>query len=104
MIEIVSSQVAKYLEAVIITVKRLQQAAKDYRDGATGIAAWIRVVKQPRWRNSAELRASFPDADDVDGIVIFNLRPISPLISAAKASYPKSFPVAANSMPTISSA
>ena len=32
------------------------------------------VVKSARWRNFEELRASFPDADDVDGFVVFNIR------------------------------
>ncbi len=58
----------------IITIKRLQQASRDHREAAQEIGAWIVVVKSARWRNFEELRASFPDADDVDGFVVFNIR------------------------------
>jgi mRNA interferase HigB len=58
----------------IVTVKRLQQASEKYRDSTKELGAWIRIVKAARWRNFEELRASFPDADDVDGVVVFNIR------------------------------
>jgi mRNA interferase HigB len=58
----------------IVTIKRLQQAAEEYREAATEIGAWIRIVKQERWRSFNELRATFPDADNVDGFVVFNIR------------------------------
>jgi mRNA interferase HigB len=57
-----------------VTIKRLQQACEKH-PGATGeIGAWIKIVKTARWRNFEELRASFPDANDVDGFVVFNVR------------------------------
>jgi mRNA interferase HigB len=58
----------------IVTIKRLQQASENYREAAQEIGAWVRIVKAARWRNFQELRASFPDADDVDGFVVFNIR------------------------------
>ena len=58
----------------IVTIKRLQQASEDYREAAQEISAWMRIVKAARWRNFLELRASFLDADDVDGFVVFNIR------------------------------
>jgi len=58
----------------IVTIKRLQQAAEEHREAAKEIGAWIAIVKSARWRNFQELRASFPDADDVDGLVVFNIR------------------------------
>lgn len=58
----------------IVTIKRLQQAAQNFREAAREIAAWIAIVKSARWRNFNELRATFPDADDVDGFVVFNIR------------------------------
>lgn len=58
----------------IITVKRLEEAARKYRETAAEIGAWVRIVRAARWRNSAELRATFPDADLVDGLVVFNIR------------------------------
>jgi mRNA interferase HigB len=58
----------------IVTIKRLQQASEAHREAATEIGAWTRIVKAARWRNFQELRATFPDADDVDGVVVFNIR------------------------------
>ena len=59
---------------VIVTRKHLAQAASRYQDAAAEIAAWVAIVSQVRWRNFAEVRATFPDADAVDGYVIFNIR------------------------------
>ena len=58
----------------IVTIKRLQEASESYREAAREIGSWIKIVKVARWRNFNELRASFPDADDVDGFVVFNIR------------------------------
>ena len=58
----------------IVTIKRLQQASQNHREAAQEIGAWIVIVKSARWRNFQELRASFPDADVVDGFVVFNIR------------------------------
>ncbi len=58
----------------IVTIKRLQEASEKYRDAAREIGAWIKTVKTARWRNFEELRASFPEADDVDGFGVFNIR------------------------------
>lgn len=58
----------------IVTVKRLQRASEKYREAAKELGAWIVIGKAARWRNFEELRASFPDADDVDGFVVFNIR------------------------------
>lgn len=59
---------------VIITRKHLAQAASKYKDAAGEIAAWTAIVARVRWKNFAEVRATFPDADAVDGYVIFNIR------------------------------
>lgn len=58
----------------IITIKRLQEAAKGHREAASEIGSWVKIVKAARWRNFQDLRAIFPDADDVDGFVVFNIR------------------------------
>ncbi len=58
----------------IVTIKRLEQASREHREAAQEIGAWFRIVKTARWRNFQELRASFPDADNVDGFVVFNIR------------------------------
>ena len=58
----------------IVTIKRLMEASREHREAASEIGAWTRLVKSARWRNFLELRAGFPDADDVDGFVVFNFR------------------------------
>jgi mRNA interferase HigB len=58
----------------IVTIKRLQQACERYREAARAVGAWIKIVKAARWRDFVELRSYFPDADDVDGFVVFNIR------------------------------
>ena len=70
-----TSQIAKYRRNVhIVTIKRLQQACERYREAAREVGAWIKIVKAARWRDFVELRSYFPDADDVDGFVVFNIR------------------------------
>jgi mRNA interferase HigB len=58
----------------IVTIKRLQQASRDHREAAQEIGAWVAIVKSARWRSFHELRAIFPNADNVDGFVVFNIR------------------------------
>ena len=58
----------------IVTIKRLQLASEEYREAAQEIGSWTRIVKAARWRNFQELRLTFPDADNVDGFVVFNIR------------------------------
>ena len=58
----------------MITRKHIREAASQYKDAATELAAWVAVISQVRWRNFAEVRATFPDADAVDGYVVFNIR------------------------------
>lgn len=58
----------------IVTLKRLEQAAAKYREAMVDIGAWAKIVKTARWRNFSELRATFPDADNVDGFIVFNIR------------------------------
>jgi mRNA interferase HigB len=59
---------------VIVTRRHLAQAASVHKDAAGEIGAWAAIVSQVPWRNFAEVRATFPDADAVDGYVIFNIR------------------------------
>jgi mRNA interferase HigB len=45
-----------------------------YPDAADEIKAWAGIVEAVRWRNFAEVRSWFRDADYVGGYVIFNIR------------------------------
>jgi hypothetical protein len=41
-----------------------------YPDAANEIKSWVGIVEVVRWRNLAEVRGTFKDADSVDGYVI----------------------------------
>jgi mRNA interferase HigB len=58
----------------IVTVKRLQQASEEHGEAAREIGSWILIVREARWQSFQELQACFPDADNVDGFVVFNIR------------------------------
>ena len=59
---------------VVITRKHLSSAAVKYRDAAAEIAAFYAIAAEARWRSFVDVRATFPDADAVDGYVICNIR------------------------------
>lgn len=58
---------------VIVTSRHLDRAATKYKDAANELAAWEVIALAARWRNVADVRATFPDADAVGGKV-FNIR------------------------------
>ena len=59
---------------IIITRRHLAQASEQYQEAAKEIQAWCKIVEPEKWRNFVELRQTFPDADNVDGYVVFNIR------------------------------
>jgi mRNA interferase HigB len=59
---------------VIVTTKHLGDAAILYPDAAKELGVWEAIVSAVRWRNFSEVRATFPDADAIDGYVVFNIR------------------------------
>ena len=59
---------------IIVTRRHLEHAAFKYKDAAKELKAWAVIVDKVRWRNFEEVRASFPDADNARGYVIFNVR------------------------------
>jgi mRNA interferase HigB len=70
-----TSHCAKYRGIMhVVTIKCLQEAAQKHREAAREIGSWVKVVKAARWRSFNELRHNFPDADNVDGFVVFNIR------------------------------
>jgi mRNA interferase HigB len=58
----------------IVTRKHLVQATARHPDAAKEIRSWYEKAKSTRWRNILEAQQDFPDADAVDGYVVFNLR------------------------------
>jgi len=43
-------------------------------DAESSLKAWFTTVKKSRWRNLAELKETYPAADQVGRYTIFNIR------------------------------
>jgi mRNA interferase HigB len=50
------------------------EASHRYPDAARELQAWLKVVREARWRNFFQVRQTFKDADAVDRYVVFNIR------------------------------
>jgi mRNA interferase HigB len=60
---------------VIITMRVLNEFADIYADAENALNHWVDIVKTSDWRNGAELRKTFRDADFVgNNRWVFNLR------------------------------
>jgi mRNA interferase HigB len=57
----------------VVTRKHLFDAVKAFPDAAKQLQAWATIVENARWKNIAEVRQMFKDADYVDGYVVFNI-------------------------------
>ena len=57
----------------VITRKRLLEFAKKHSDCATSIESWYRIVKHTNFNTFAELRQTFPNADRVGKLTVFNI-------------------------------
>jgi mRNA interferase HigB len=58
----------------IIAESRLKRMAEAHGDCIDQIAAWIRIVRTARWRNLAETRTTYPHADPVGDLTVFNIK------------------------------
>jgi mRNA interferase HigB len=57
----------------IITRKRLLEFAKKHPDCSTALESWYRIVKHTDFNSFAELRQTFPSADIVGNVTVFNI-------------------------------
>ena len=57
----------------IITRKRLLEFAKKHPDCTTALESWYRIVKRTDFNSFNELRQTFPSADIVDNLTVFNI-------------------------------
>ena len=57
----------------IITRKRLNEFSERHPDTRSALAHWYRLVKRGAFRNFPELRATFPGADVVGKLTVFNI-------------------------------
>ncbi len=57
----------------IITRKRLLEFAKKHPDCSTSLESWYRINKHTNFNSLAELRQTFPSADNVGNLTVFNI-------------------------------
>ncbi len=57
----------------VITRKRLNEFADEHPDTRSSLARWYAVMRKSRFANFAELRATFPHADQVGKFTVFNI-------------------------------
>jgi len=57
----------------IITRKRLNELAEKHPEAKSSLAHWYQLVKHNDFTNIAHLRETFPDADQVGKLTVFNI-------------------------------
>ena len=57
----------------VITRKRLNDFAARFPDSAEPLRRWYDLVRKSAFANLANLRETFPSADQVDGKTVFNI-------------------------------
>jgi mRNA interferase HigB len=57
----------------VITRKRLNEFAAKYPTAHSGLAHWYALCKKNKFANFAELQKTFPHADQVGGLTVFNI-------------------------------
>jgi mRNA interferase HigB len=57
----------------LISRKRLQEMWKTHADAEKPLTAWALIVERATWRSFVELRATFPSADQVGNLTVFNI-------------------------------
>ena len=58
----------------IIAESRLKRMAQEYGDCIDQVATWIRVARVARWQSLAEVRRTYPHADPVGDLTVFNIK------------------------------
>ena len=57
----------------IISPHKLRQFWKRNADAESSLRAWIKHVKRSHWKSFAEVRVSYPHADQVGRLTVFNI-------------------------------
>ena len=57
----------------IISRKTLRQFWGQHRDSETPLSRWFKIVQQADFGSFDELRATFPTADKVGDLIVFNI-------------------------------
>lgn len=57
----------------VISRKALRQFWENHPDSEISLQRWYRIVRQSEFSNFAELRQTFPSADKVDDLIVFDI-------------------------------
>ena len=57
----------------VITRKRLNEFAEAHPEAKSSLAHWYQLVKRNNFSNFAHLRETFPSADQVGKLTVFNI-------------------------------
>jgi mRNA interferase HigB len=57
----------------IITRKRLIEFTKKHPDCSNALESWCRIVRRTDFKSFIDLRQTFPSADIVDNLTVFNI-------------------------------
>lgn len=57
----------------IISRKALQQFWTQHPDSQTSLLRWYKIVEESNFAGFDELRATFPSADNVGDLIVFNI-------------------------------
>ncbi|NLD38658.1 MAG: type II toxin-antitoxin system HigB family toxin [Desulfatiglans sp.] len=57
----------------IITRKRIFEFSKKHPDCSSALESWYRIVKRTNFNSFVELRNTFPSADNVGNLTVFNI-------------------------------
>jgi mRNA interferase HigB len=57
----------------VITRKRLNEFAEKHPDAKSAVARWYAIARKRRFLNFAQLRETFPQADQVGKFTVFNI-------------------------------
>jgi mRNA interferase HigB len=58
----------------IIAESRLKRMAAEHGDCIDQVATWIRVVRTARWQCLVDARTTYPHADLVGDLTVFNIK------------------------------
>lgn len=58
----------------VITRKRLNDFAKKHPSSKSALQNWYKLIKKREFSSFSELRETFPSADQVGKLTIFNIR------------------------------
>lgn len=58
----------------IIAESRLKRMAEDHGDCIEQVGTWVRTARAARWSSLVDVRKTYPHADSVGDLTVFNIK------------------------------